>query len=52
MTDKERLDEAVQKLKQQLASNKQKDDWKEAYLHGIAYHKQSLNKTEGITWQN
>ena len=50
--DKARLDEAVQKLKEQLALNSKKADWKEAYLHGIAYHKQTLNKTRGIKWQN
>jgi hypothetical protein len=52
MTDKEKLDEAIEQLKSQMAKDKQKDDWKEAYLHGIAYHKQTLNKTRGIEWQN
>lgn len=41
--DKERLDDAIEQLKRQMAKDKQKNDWKKAYLHGIAYHKQSIN---------
>ena len=44
-SNKARLDEAVQRLKQQMSSDKQKDDWKKAYLNGIAFHKQSLNRS-------
>lgn len=49
-SDKARLDDAVQKLRSQMASDKQKDDWKKAYLNGIAFHKQSLNRT--VIWPN
>ena len=54
MSDTERLDEAIQRLKCQMAKDdpKVKEDWKKAYLNGIAYHRQSLNKTEGIECQN
>ena len=49
--NKIRLDEAVQKLKSQMASDQaNKDDWKKAYLHKINLHKQSLNRT--IVWPN
>lgn len=44
-SDKARLDEAVQRLRQQMNADKQKDDWKKAYLNGIAFHKQSLNRS-------
>lgn len=49
-SDKARLDEAVQKLKQQMSSDKQKDDWKKAYLHKVNLHRQSLNRT--VIWPN
>lgn len=45
MTDKEKLDEAVQRLKQQLSLNSKKADWKKAYLNKVDLHKQSLNRT-------
>lgn len=45
-SDKQRLDDAIERLKQQMAKPKQ-DDWKKAYLHKVNLHKQSLNKTFG-----
>ena len=45
MTDKEKLDEAVQRLKQQMSADSKKADWKEAYLHGIDHRSQSLNRS-------
>ena len=45
MTDKEKLDEAIQKLRVQLSNQKVKNDWKKAYLNKIDIHKQSLNYT-------
>ena len=45
MTDKEKLDEAINRLKDQLSKDKQKDDWKKAYLNKLDIHKQSLNRT-------
>lgn len=52
MSDKERLDEAVQRLREQLAKDKinKSDDWKKAYLHKVNLKKQSLNRT--IIWPN
>lgn len=47
MTDQERLDEAVQRLKSQMASTqKVDDDWKKAYLHRLNIRAQSLNRME------
>ena len=45
-SDKQRLDDAIEHLKHQMAKPKQ-DDWKKAYLHKVNLHKQSLNKTFG-----
>lgn len=47
MTDKEKLDDAIKRLKQQLAKSKE-EQWKQAYLKGIARHNQSLNITRGV----
>lgn len=51
MTDKEKLDEAIKQLKSQMAKAKE-EQWKQAYLKGIARHNQSLNITRGVQWQN
>lgn len=45
MTDKEKLDEAINRLKDQMAKDKQSNDWKKAYLNKLDIHKQSLNRT-------
>ena len=44
-SNKARLDEAVQRLKQQLSLSSKKADWKKAYLNKLDIHKQSLNRT-------
>jgi len=45
MTDKEKLDEAIEQLKSQMAKDKQTSDWKKAYLNKLDIHKQSLNRS-------
>jgi len=45
MTDKEKLDEAIEQLKSQMAKDKQASDWKKAYLNKLDIHKQSLNRS-------
>ena len=51
MTDEQKLNEAIEKLKSQMAKTKDAE-WRRAYLTGIAQKNQTLNITRGVQWQN
>lgn len=51
MADKELLDDAVERLKSQMAKAKEQE-WRDAYLKGINKQTQSLNITRGVQWSN